>query len=77
MRIVSIIEQREVIERILRHLRMWPPPKRPPKPRRQRAAPEWHPQPTRPRRLHDEHSQETSWHEEDLSQAPPGWDSEH
>ena len=49
MRIVSIIEQRAVIERILTHLRMWPPPKRSPKPRKPRAGPPSHPAPRRRR----------------------------
>jgi hypothetical protein len=80
MRIVSIIDQQPVIERILRHLGMWPPPTRPPKPRIPRPGPASHPRPRsrrspRPPTDH-EHSQRTPWNEEDLSQAPPGWDDQ-
>ena len=80
MRIISIIERRDVIERILTHLGMWPPPQRPPKLRRPRAGPALHPPPDRsaprPHALGGghEHSQAVPWNEEDLSQAPPGWD---
>ncbi|MFC1705758.1 transposase [Planctomycetota bacterium] len=80
MRIVSIIEQREVIRRILTHHGMWSPPKRPPKVRKPRAGPSAHPRPSRPvrprARHEDHHSQANAWNEEDLSQAPPDWDDQ-
>jgi len=82
MRIVSVIDEPAVIRRILSPLAMWPPPKRYPKPRKPRAGPSSRPVPTRrpPRRSaqHDyhDHSPATLWNDEDLSQAPPGWEDE-
>ena len=82
MKIVSIIDQPDVIERILRHLGMWPPPKRPPRPRAARRGPHDHPEPrAQPRssipRPHEpcyDDCQIPPWDEEDFSQVPEGWD---
>jgi hypothetical protein len=76
MRIVSIIEEPDVIQHLLSHLDMWPPPKRSPKPRKPRAGPSSHPKPRRQRahapaqRDHYDFSQATPWNEEDISQLP-------
>ena len=72
----------DVIQRILSHLGMWPPPKRSPKPRKPRTGPSSHPEPRRRRaqppaqRDHHDFSQTTPWNEEDISQAPPGWEDD-
>ena len=82
MRIVSTIEQPDVIARNLSHLSMWPPPKRSPKPRKPGAGPSSYPEPKRrpaqppAQRDHHDYSQATPWNDEDISQAPPGWEDD-
>lgn len=82
MRIVSIIDQPPVIERILRHLGLWPPPKRPPKPRPVRSVPCDRSQPRKPPRSripgfgkpHSNDGRVLPWTEGDFSQVPERWD---
>lgn len=80
MKIVAIIDQPAVIQRILRQIGMWPPPERPPKPRRRPssrprpapgAPPRPIPAPHEPPCYDD--SQIAPWNEEDFSQVPEGW----
>jgi len=82
MKIVSIIDRRDEIERILRRLGMWSPPMRPPGPRpapppREPIGPRTKPRgPTRGWREPpcDDACQLAPWNEEDFSQVPQGWD---
>ena len=75
MHVIALIRDRRVIERILRHLKMWPPPWRPPKPRRQPElfSRSRHRLKTKERRR-DEYCQIPPWYDEDFSQIPPGWE---
>ena len=82
MRIVSIIDRPDVIERILRHLGMWPPPRRPPKARPLRSGPRDHLAPRRPSRTRAsrprvpcfDDCQVPPWNGGDFSQVPERWD---
>jgi len=82
MKIISIIDQPDVIERTLRHLGLWPPPRRPPKPRpapppRKHPRPRGQPRGATPRWPESPRSDDCQippWNEEDFSQVPEGWD---
>ncbi len=75
LRLVAVITRRSVIERILRHLGLWPPPRREPK-RRPRPPPR--PAPGEPpAQAPDETSQIPLWWDDDeaYSQVPSDWDA--
>ncbi len=77
LRIVSLVTRRDTVERILRHLGLWPPPSRPPRPPPRPPAPgaDQGPPPASPDE--SERSQVPAWWDDDeaFSQVPSGWDS--
>ncbi len=76
MRLIAAITDPDVVQNILEHLRLWPPPERPPKPPRAPPAAPASPAPMAPASAPEEESQVPSWWEDDeaFSQVPPGGD---
>jgi hypothetical protein len=68
LRLVALLVQADVIEKIMRHLGMWPPPFRPPKASRAPPAQASLPFQDPPSKQEPD--------EESLSQVPPGWDDD-
>lgn len=66
LRVIALVTERAVVEAILRHLGLWPPPERPPRSPRARPSPAPAPAPA-PASAEDEDSQVPAWWDDDAA----------